>query len=326
MGKAPERNITVYFLGAGTSMAFGLPSTAGLLKEIHRPGSTTGFSKLVKDLPFAYEALYPDGALTGFIPNTVDFFSSLKAYIDVAPHMRVPSIPNAVALMQSLKKAIQQILIEKQREIEVNPRFSNSAYLQEVVKPGSVVITTNWDLMIERYAAHNGVDVAWKGSHDPKRLLLLKLHGSIDWCSTSDKAVGTKSSDFRAIDSGSKPESYCRATITQDVVAADNLRRVPTLIKSPLMVAMYSGKGVELEQLSSIWSNAYAALAKAKELHVDGYSMPADDMEVRTLARAGILRGRQAVSLTVRNPDSEAHMRIRHFLGGSTFTSDYSPL
>ena len=50
--------------------------------------------------------------------------------------------------------------------------------------------------------------------------------------------------------------------------------------------------------------------------------MPADDIEIRTLLRAGVQRGEDLDGVSVRNPAPDVHVRIRQFLDRDV-TSDY---
>ena len=96
----------------------------------------------------------------------------------------------------------------------------------------------------------------------------------------------------------------------------------------PLMITMSLGKTVDTEPIHSMWEDAYYALSATRHLWVIGYSMPSDDIEIRTLLRAGIARGttnpRNAVAqVTVLNPETQVHVRIRTLVS-RTARSDYS--
>jgi hypothetical protein len=59
-------------------------------------------------------------------------------------------------------------------------------------------------------------------------------------------------------------------------------------------------------------------------LHIIGYSMPHDDVEVRALLRAGISRGSSSPKVYVQNPAPDVHDRIRNYLARS-IGSNYVP-
>ncbi len=53
-----------------------------------------------------------------------------------------------------------------------------------------------------------------------------------------------------------------------------------------------------------------------------GYSTPSDDIEIRTLLRAGIQRGDELDQVIVKNPAPEVHERVRRYLDRQV-VSDY---
>jgi hypothetical protein len=63
-----------------------------------------------------------------------------------------------------------------------------------------------------------------------------------------------------------------------------------------------------------LWEHAYRSVSAAQSLEVIGYSMPVDDIEIRTLLRAGVLRGPNDPEITVRNPAPDVHARFRELI------------
>jgi hypothetical protein len=53
--------------------------------------------------------------------------------------------------------------------------------------------------------------------------------------------------------------------------------------------------------------------------------MPADDIEIRTLIRAGVLRGNDDPDLVVVNPAPDVHARFREFIHRGV-KSEYHPV
>jgi hypothetical protein len=51
--------------------------------------------------------------------------------------------------------------------------------------------------------------------------------------------------------------------------------------------------------------------------------MPADDIEIRTLLRAGVQRGEPLDEVLVRNPAPEVHVRVRQYLDRSISSNYY---
>ncbi len=74
---------------------------------------------------------------------------------------------------------------------------------------------------------------------------------------------------------------------------------------------MASGKSETLSPLLHIWRDAYNAIGYARHFEVAGYSLPADDIEVRTLIGTGLKKGNDIKEITVRNPSPDVHHRFR---------------
>jgi hypothetical protein len=335
MGNAPRRDRNVYFVGAGLSCAFGLPNTAALLTELTNNDALR--RSLTKEvLKPAYEAFYPDGSKAHYLPDTVDFFSSLQAFIDIgAPGLPGTRLKDAAELLRSLKLGITQLLVTRIKEAEASGRLTppRSDFLDEMIQPGAVFITTNWDLLIERYAHLRDVDIRRTGGPASSHLLLLKLHGSVDWCQWSDRREKSMdlTDDFAILREVKNrlPLPPADATEIVRVRALEHWarcwQRISGRTDEPFLVTMYRGKGPELKSLTAVWEDAYNALSRAKALNIIGYSLPSDDLEIRTLLRAGIQRGKQRVNVTVRNPAPDVHARIRAQVT-HLITSDYSPV
>lgn len=331
MGSAPKRDRIVYFAGAGLSCAFGLPNTAALLRDINLAAKSSRRGTSEEALKEAFTAFYPDGKKREFLPETVDFFSVLQAYIDIgAPGLAGVKLKDANELRRDLKLAIVKLLIERQREAEGGNKFRDNAYLDRVVHEGGVVITTNWDLMIERFAAQRGIHVRRTGPPGESYLLLLKLHGSVDWTTWGNARHRETESDFALLREFRAQRTPDGTTDDNEIVrvrAIENWSRSWQMLGSrldePFLVTMYHGKGAELTSLSEIWRDAYNALCRAKELSIVGYSLPVDDLEIRTLLRAGLTRGQQRVRVITKNPSPDVHGRVRQHIF-STAESDYA--
>ena len=321
MAKAPTRNRTVYFAGAGLSCAFGLPNTAALLTEVRGANQGGARAKVLGQLTEAYKAFYPDGDKKYFVPSTVDFFSSLQAYIDIgAPGLPGVRLRDAQELLRELKMTMAKLLVDRLREATNKGVFANAkGYLAEMVRPGNIVVTTNWDLVIERFAMQSGVRVKLNGAPDESSVLLLKLHGSIDWLDWQSRKLrtGDLSNDYAVLRQARQliplPADDAREVVRVRIDDQWNRcwQRISGRTSEPFIVTMYRGKGAELAALSQVWKDAYDAISRAKVIELVGYSLPDDDLEIRTLLRAGLTRGNQKVAVTVRNPAPDVHVRFR---------------
>jgi hypothetical protein len=98
-----------------------------------------------------------------------------------------------------------------------------------------------------------------------------------------------------------------------------------------LMITMSLGKTMDMQPIHSMWQDAYHALSATRRLTIIGYSLPADDIEIRTLLRSGVARGTRraryprgsGAQVTVMNPETSVHVRVRTLVSRSAI-SDYS--
>jgi hypothetical protein len=322
----------VYFLGAGFSCAAGLPNTAQLLAKAHELAQTKsswGLSKqLGRRLTDAYRFFYPSAG-EGFRPEVVDFFSVLSSYLQID----TGGLPQGFAdrqLLQDLRFAIVHVLCDALRGLTPEALKQPHVLLDEMLKPGKVVITTNWDNLVERACAARGVPLRLAGDPSDNFLLLLKLHGSVDWVvkSAAKKPVakGTYSL-LSELQNAAHPRRRDPAGAEVLRVRLEREGRAWQTIKGasaePYMITMSPGKADSLGPLLGLWAKAYRSVSSASRLRVIGYSMPSDDIEIRTLLRAGVLRGPEDPTVEIWNPAPDVHVRIKEYVLARA-SSDYT--
>src|SRR5665213_675959 len=175
MARAPDRKWNTYFLGAGFSRAVGLPNTAELLGQVHALARREGLV-IDSQLKSAYRYFYPEEAAS-FVPESVDFFSVLRANEDVAKGMAGAFA--SAELLNELRLAVARLLCEQTRDLVI-PNGGLPG-VDKIVRPGRVIITSNWDLFVEWYAAVRKIPLRLGGQPSRDHVTLLKLHGSVDW-------------------------------------------------------------------------------------------------------------------------------------------------
>lgn len=331
----PARERHVYMVGAGLSCALGLPNTAALIADVLRAFDPekpwrhgSGLDRLLSQ---AFEFFYPDGGNPDFRPDAVDFFTTLKSYIETSEGFP-GGFKDAPELYRKLKFAIAHLLLERLRQCDARLRLGTHPYLKQLVQPGNIVVTSNWDVAVERYAHHKEVPVRFSG-YDPGELVILKLHGSLDWTLCTPDLV-KQNDDYAVLGERITEKPYKqtlppkarRKNLVVRMRALDNWGRAWSFVSSrttePHMVTMARGKAGDLGPLQPVWRDAYAAISRASELEIVGYSMPDDDTEIRTLLRAGVQRGPNPPRILVRNPAPDVHDRVRRFLDHQV-ASDY---
>jgi hypothetical protein len=327
----PQRTRNVYFLGAGFSRALGLPNTAELLTEVHRLAQAKSLA-IDRKLRDAYQYFYPEEALA-FVPDVVDFFSVLRAYEDVSgiADGGVPRFPGGFAhpgLLTERRLVVVRLLCERLRQTQIP--VGGWASVGNMLRPGNVVITSNWDLFVEWYASCQDLRLRLGGVPDDNALTLIKLHGSVDWTEPRFRKPGTTDQDFAVLRElqNSRPP-YTIKIKPGDMLrvrAVENMSKSWQFIKArtdrPHMIMMSQGKTVDMGPIQPAWDDAYGALCAASELRIIGYSLPVDDIEIRTLLRAGVTRGSIRPRVVVQNPEPGVHVRVRTYIARHA-ESDY---
>jgi NAD-dependent SIR2 family protein deacetylase len=156
---------------------------------------------------------------------------------------------------------------------------STSCNFIEHVKPNDSIITTNWDLLLdaardtkfgskpEDYGTTGNVALEGSTIHPcKKRPKLLKLHGSLSWryCPRCQRLV---------ID----PLHHVAGEREQNATCLCNCK-YSELIVTPSFVREYRNV-----HLLTIWREALMTLARSPEWVFIGYSLPPDDIGIRTL-------------------------------------------
>ncbi len=335
MARPPARSLHVFVVGAGLSASLNLPNTRELLQRVHDLAGRRRYwgltRNLVPRLQNSYEFFYPEKSGTGFRPDVVDFFSLLKAYTEIGSGMS-GGLRDSRALLGDLRFAIANALVFDLREID-NVLRSQHVELNQILEPGNVVITLNWDLVLERYCYLHGIPVRFDGWVDGSEVVLLKLHGSIDWTLRSQAARPVTQKNYAVLrERLTTGRQYTIPIRSGDKILRtrameswnDSWRKIKSRTNAPFIVTMSQGKSDDLSKIDFIWRTAYDALSAASEIEIVGYSMPHDDVEVRALLRAGIRRGSSAPRVTVRNPAPDVHDRVRNYLVRS-LRSNYVP-
>lgn len=334
----PARVADVYFVGAGLSSAFGIPNTQQLLNAVHDLASTNGTWAASKGLNHsladAYKFFFPiEGGGAHYRPNVVDFFSVLKTYSQVSAGMP-GRLPGVEELQVDLKRALVNVLIDALRRCDAL-LAKNQPELDAMLQPGNYIITSNWDLLIERYCWIHSIPLRHTASGSGSEVTLLKLHGSIDWCRADTAKKSVDRVDYRSLRERVVGSSYSVDPADDGVLRITGLeqwsrswQQIKSRAEEPLMITMALGKGDDLQPLSEMWRTAYGAISRAKRLELIGYSVPTDDIEIRTLLVAGIERGRprfKGPKLIVRNPSPEVHNRFRSTVS-TQFEQDFRPV
>lgn len=259
-------------------------------------------------------------------PNVEDFLNMIEmakefhteAYIE-SKRWSVEALQEVTDItLRTITEYIWEFMADRER------RQSLSALVQELVRPGDVVVSFNWDFMIDLVLEDLDDDSSPVYSYSSSRdsVVLLKPHGSIDWFEKSrlpsDREL-LKEMRHRA----AGVYFYPYFQLAQN----PGLLEYPCFIVPPLAVKKFGGF------LQRVWRDVYHAVSAARELYIIGYSLPREDQFARLVIGRAIERnnarrkkGRQRLPVTVVNPDESAMATFAQLVGGSGIQFFHSSL
>ena len=306
---------SVYFLGAGASVDAGVPLTDRLLSVLVNDLGPGDLHEFINRFGF-------DGKgqsiidLINFVNSTIRQDQPLDKHFDIKRLRRIRA-QITVDLSSVMDKsgnhgkrlrlppgAEDQPLAQERRIMTYFRTFARTLVARErsigtTLGPGDVVITTNYDTNLDAalfelaYAdeaginrkGHNLTDVYLGSSEfrdpyddeyafsDPAHTVdLLKLHGSFNWlycprCHRIFVAAFGSSVQCFAGKYKNRAETTCFCDYPLD----------------PVVVAPSAEQEISNPHLREIWMNAYHALERADRVIICGYSLPAQDLAIRSL-------------------------------------------
>jgi hypothetical protein len=153
------------------------------------------------------------------------------------------------------------------------------------------IVTFNYDTVVEDTLNALGVPFsygaeAFIGRKTPEalrqaqraRIRVLKLHGSINWCSDLSDWVGM---------GGRLDDVPASVAAGRQIVAFESYAKLREIGHTPLLVAPTWQKALA-GGLSAIWSDAVDALRSATNVIILGYSMPPTDQHFKYFLAAGL--------------------------------------
>lgn len=219
---------TILFLGAGASTPFDFPTTAQFKSRLSKELSDdTRDNRLLKYVLNRNELTDIEDVLTTFdelaslesIPSALDFLSTIWPTLTQTNEGNLVPNKNLVPLVKDLRERVRDAVFEyyqpnPARDQDIQHLYAlvleklfrfkvDLSKTQAQVSGTAVVVTTNYDPVIERFCLHlKGGDLRdgfdgdpnnQKGKWNPswsfgpiapfsdERLYLLKLHGSLNW-------------------------------------------------------------------------------------------------------------------------------------------------
>lgn len=349
---------TVLFLGAGASAAFGYPVTSQILPRI-RAGLQSGDLFPTESNPrrerekLARLREYLQGLLPAFFEQDVVFplVTDVLSLIDHLLAGDETAIPTwTQAQLRDCRTLLEQAIIETIRTPDPTGSLRDSLehltdwMLSEKTSSGSpvTVISTNYDNLLESrlfekieiapdieipevvdmgfsWREHSAGKYLERVNHPPSNpwLRLYKLHGSMNWvrCPLCGFLyVNTVGEIYR--------QAYRGDKVDYNNTCVCGHGPVRSVIVAPSMV-----RSVDSPDLRTIWRNALEALRTADEWIIAGYSLPPEDIAIRSIlirAYHGRSKRRQAPKIKVVQfgEDRNLEARFRLLFPESRFRRD----
>jgi SIR2-like protein len=308
----------VFFLGAGASRAVGLPVTSELICGLawaimQQPRVLAGLKAYLSDMfmisadHLSAAASYWDvrmrgkrGRLPGRLPDLVEILTSLDVLVAEGTAIGFAgarrSLTLDVRMLESIREQCAQALSESLEHFDSALRRGRrlGAAIDDFARSlveHETIVTTNWDILIDR--ARDKAFGTLDGEYGTRATLvlpgrargvgqrpgaLLKLHGSLNWlycprCSVLWINPRWVISSLQYYKEARKNDAACDCGFP-----------LSNLIITPSFIKAYRNL-----HFGNIWSAAHAALAAADEWVFVGYSLPHDDLHIRTM----LLRARR---------------------------------
>jgi hypothetical protein len=203
--------------------------------------------------------------------------------------------------LRRIRDRVQRALIEQFSRLHRKRTPATFERFVRTLSPDDVVITTNWDLLLDRALearfgpARNGscFGLPQAGIERPKnaprrrqsrpRPLLLKLHGSLNWlwCMQCG-ALTIDLAPTRRRDAGTHDNPYGFRCPCGGQFAG--------LIVTPTFLKRY-----ENHHIGAVWTKALQSLIHTPDWTFIGYSLPEDDVAIRALLLKALVANRRAV-------------------------------
>ena len=293
---ADERD-TAFILGAGASAAFGYPVTAKLFPLIAEAARGSPFGKhphereATRRLRRGLDKLMPSWRNATIAPPLITdmlslFDQSILAGTCLSPDMSHDAFVDFRQLLDRILVLVIQEVFWSDKE------FSDTClhFVELLRKSATGIVTTNYDLEVDMALAsaisykfmEDEVDYgfAWR---DPEsgRIIprpaepgfrLMKLHGSLNWllCPVCEH---TYINAYASIQENAYYSTKSEATTCH----CGHFPLVPVIV-SPSYV-----RDIRNADLLYLWKNALEFLRNAKHWVVVGYSLPAEDLAIRSL-------------------------------------------
>ena len=307
----------VFVVGAGFSRPAGIPLTSELFKLIVREAkATTAYHNILEPDIRSYLEYYNKTHTTPITEDTINI-EDFMSYLDIEHYLSLKGSDTwseAGNRSQILVRHFTaRVIFDRMSSMDPEQRRPYDTFVTHL-DPGDIVITFNYDTLIEDALARNGkpyrlfLDRLKSVGHssgildtETKEVILLKMHGSIDWFDrthfdnrvkhiqqeslwqTPEHTIFSNTSDFW-------PEKIVNGPYFEDspllkIYKVRNLKRYFEIgnyvTDPPLILSPSFSKVVYLDPLKEFWNSFYSAGSLNRMVSIIGFSLPEHDEYVR---------------------------------------------
>jgi NAD-dependent SIR2 family protein deacetylase len=306
----------VYFLGAGCSKNFGYPLTGEIMPEIlqnlHKKdlfqmrGRKSRMERQHEtDLLHFLELLYP-GLKGQNLRTKKKWIPSITEVLSLVDHLCFYSIPPHPSLSEEkllhfrylLNRAVAELLMDYQNmPYRGNEEKLLKKFMAPIVREKKTsrvsIITTNYDLSIdpefEQAISKNLVDygIQYRGTDDDGRIIpqptdplfrYYKLHGSLNWLKC--ELCGQY---YIHHDGTIAHQAFREETDDDNTCICNDHLKLKTVLVAPSLV-----RDIRDSNLLQIWKASVEAIRIADKLIFIGYSLPGEDLAIKSVIMRGL--------------------------------------
>jgi hypothetical protein len=276
------RKRRVFILGAGFSAAAGIPMTTTLL--------TTAMEMFAAECPGIYQRVCNYALDIQWKNDSRPDFSSIS-FSDLCTHLEFVELreyaggerwSNAgsrekLALRHYLAKALVRATPTGDKIPDLYAQFAKQ------LSSGDIVITFNWDILLELAIQKVGKTFTYNFEGD--HVKLSKPHGSVNWRLGQASHRG---SDINTLDW--KPIGFADGDrIVIDLYASEHLSSIQTWDRyqplgelQPFLVLPGYGKAFDVRSIATLWYRPEFTFAACRDIYIIGLGLSQDDHFIRS--------------------------------------------
>jgi hypothetical protein len=299
---------TVFILGAGASREAGGPLMADFLDRAEDILRRNQAGKMEASFRRVFSAISTLQAVHSKATLDIDNIESVFAAFEMAQLFGgvrglsmedVNELPGAIrdVIVRTLERTVPLRVVGPAESIRFIPPvgYDNFAGLVQDMasnqQPVSI-ITFNYDLALD-YGLHFikvPVDYCISGSSEPRKIALLKLHGSLNWarCGKCRTVLPWLIGNFftRRQFRLAKPDQPAYLEIASHL--EEDVKHCDQPVESrPVIVPPTWNKTQYQQEIAAVWREAARHLSEAENILVIGYSLPPTDQFFRYLYALG---------------------------------------